>query len=235
RRTLADRIDCAEIGSLDVKGFATPVNAYRLLELSPARSGAERRLVGRRAELAQFKVALGACREAGQGQTVVVRGEAGIGKTRLVEEFQAQGAAEGFACHLGLVLDFGAGAGQDAIRALVRRLLGLTMSSNPATVQTAADQVEADGLIAHDRRVYLNDLLDLPQPIAARALYDAMDNPTRNRGKREMVGALVRIISQRQPLLLVVEDVHWADRLTLEHLATLTAAVADCLALGHRR
>ena len=38
-------------------------------------------------------------------------------------------------------------------------------------------------------------------------------------------------LSERQPLLLVVEDVHWADRLTLEHLATLTETVAACPAL----
>ncbi|HEX6114074.1 MAG TPA: ATP-binding protein [Geminicoccaceae bacterium] len=75
--------------------------------------------VGRRAELAQFRGALHACREIGTGQTVVVRGEAGIGKTRLVEEFQALAQAEGFACHSALVLDFGGGIGQDAIRTLV--------------------------------------------------------------------------------------------------------------------
>jgi tetratricopeptide (TPR) repeat protein len=58
-----------------------------------------------------------------------------------------------------------------------------------------------------------------------------MDNATRNCGKRATVASLVRSLSERQPLLLVVEDVHWADRLTLEHLATLTETVAACPAL----
>jgi hypothetical protein len=40
-----------------------------------------------------------------------MRGEAGIGKTRVVEEFQALAENAGFACHVGLVLDFGAGIG----------------------------------------------------------------------------------------------------------------------------
>ena len=62
----------------------------------------------------------------------MVRGEAGIGKTRVVEEFQALAEAEGFASHGALVLDFGAGIGQDAIRALVRSLLALSASSTPS-------------------------------------------------------------------------------------------------------
>ena len=76
-------------------------------------------------------------------------------------------------------------------------------------------------MVGSDQRVYLNDLLDLPQPNELRALYDAMDNATRNRGKRATVARLVQALSRRQPLLLAVEDVHWADRPTLEHLATL--------------
>ena len=129
------------------------------------------------------------------------------------------------------MLDFGAGIGQDAIRTLVRSLLGLTASSAPAAAQAAAERALRDGLVATQQQVYLNDLLDLPQPIALRALYDAMDNATRNRGKRETVGRLVQSLSQEQPLLLLVEDLHWADRLTLEHLATLTETVAGCPAL----
>ena len=49
----------------------------------------------------------------------------------------------------------------------------------------------ADGLVAEADAVFLNDLLDLPQPAELRALYDAMDNASRNRGKRETVARLV--------------------------------------------
>jgi len=71
----------------------------------------------------------------------------------------------------------------------------------------------------------------MPQPVELRALYDAMDNSTRNSGKRATVAELVTRASGRPPLLLVVEDLHWADRPTLDHLAGLTEAVADCPAL----
>jgi tetratricopeptide (TPR) repeat protein len=55
-----------------------------------------------------------------------------------------------------------------------------------------------------------------------------MDNATRNRGKRATAASLVEAFSKHQAMLLVVEDVHWADRPTLEHLATLTETVAGC-------
>ena len=85
----------------------------------------ERPFVGRRAELGLVKAALAACRETARGQAVHVRGEAGIGKSRLIEEVQRAAEEAGFACHSALVLDFGSGAGRDAIRALARSLLGL--------------------------------------------------------------------------------------------------------------
>ena len=58
-----------------------------------------------------------------------------------------------------------------------------------------------------------------------------MDNASRNQGKRATVARLVERASARKPRLLVVEDVHWADRLTLAHLAQLAATVAGCPAL----
>ena len=230
RRMLPTRFACHEAGAFAIKGLAEPVQAWRLLGVDGA--AAERPpLVGRRAELAQFTSVLGACREAGTGQAIVIRGEAGIGKTRVVEEFQALARTAGFACHTALVLDFGAGVGEDAIRALVRSLLGLTTASDSAAAQAAVEWALAEGLMRDDQRVWLNDLLDLPQPAALRVLYDAMDNATRNRGNQATASNLVRLTARRRPLLLVVEDVHWADRSTLDNLATLTRTVAECRAL----
>ena len=227
-RVLAERLACAEARALAVKGFAEPVRAWRLLGLREAAEPGHRPFVGRRSELQRFRKLLAACPEVGHGQAVYVRGEAGIGKTRLVEEFQVAARRAGFACHTGLVLDFGVGTGQDAIRSLVRSLLGLKPGgpSDRSAVQAAAESAVADGLVAAERRVYLNDLLDLPQPVELRALYDAMDSSTRARGTRETAAELFARASAARPLLLVIEDVHWADRQTLDHLATLTKTAA---------
>ena len=203
--------------------------AWRLLGLRESADPGDRPFVGRHSELQRFRALLAACQEVRRGQAVYVRGEAGIGKTRLVEEFQAAARRAGFVCHTGLVLDFGAGTGQDAIRSLVRSLLGLEPGggSDRAAVHAAGEWAVADGLVVAERRVYLNDLLDLPQPVELRALYDAMDSSNRARGTRETVAELIARVSAERPLLLVIEDVHWADRPTLDHLATLTETAAE--------
>ena len=230
-RLLPDRFLCSRAGALEVKGLTEPIAAWRLSGVRDEAEPLGRLFVGRRAELAQFDGVLQGCLDTGSGQAVYLRGEAGIGKTRLLEEFQRRAAARGFAPHTGLVLDFGTATGQDAIRALVRSLLGVRPGSDPAASRAALERaVNADPAIG-DRRVHLNDLLDLPQPTGLRALYDAMDNAARSRGMRETVAALVRHASKRSPVLLAVEDVHWADQATLEHLASLAGAVADCRAI----
>lgn len=228
-RALADRLECEPAETLAVKGFAAPVMAWRLHSVRmPSDRGL---LVGRRGELRQFRAVLEACTETGRGQAVCLRGEAGIGKTRLLEAFQDMARQAGFACHAGLVLDFGAGTGRDAIRGLVRDLLqvgaGADMEAARATVQRAVQE----GLVAADDVVFLNDLLDLAQPTDLRARYEAMDNPARNRGKRETIARLVEYASARQPRLLAIEDVHWADPRSLVHLARLAAAAASCPAI----
>ncbi len=232
RRAVLHDVDCEALGEVAVKGLDKPVPVWRargLAEEVPA--GARGPLVGRKSELRQFAGVLEACREAGAGQTVVLRGEAGIGKTRLVEEFAALALAQGFTAHKSLVLDFGVGKGQDAIRSLLRSLLGLPGNSAEAARAQAATDAIAGGWLEPDQRVFLNDLLDLAQPIDLRGLYDAMDNDTRNRGKRDVVAALIEGASGRSPLLLMIEDAHWADALTLSHLARITATVRNCTAV----
>jgi tetratricopeptide (TPR) repeat protein len=145
-----------------------------------------------------------------------------------MEEFAKIAENHGLACHRVLVLDFGMGKGQDAIRALVRSLLGVPASSGKSRRREAAVSAVEDGMVDPDQRAFLNDLLNLPQPMDLRAVYDAMDNATRNARKQETVVKLVAQAGNRQPIIIIVEDVHWADGLTLLHLASIASAVATC-------
>jgi hypothetical protein len=96
-RALAERVDCSEVGELAIKGLAKPVRAWRLRAFrEPARSGRQG-FVGRHRELQQLEAALAQCRDTRHGGAIYIRGEAGIGKTRLLEQFQAKAEGENFA------------------------------------------------------------------------------------------------------------------------------------------
>jgi class 3 adenylate cyclase/tetratricopeptide (TPR) repeat protein len=228
---VARYFEMALLPTAKLKGKGRPFAPYRVT--GDLRGGAEGRqaFIGRQAELRQFGGLVEACLETGRGQTVYLRGEAGIGKTRLVEECRALAEGSGFACHTGLTLDFGIGKGRDAIRAVVRSLLGIAPGSGKDVRRAAAEKAIAEGLLQAEREPYLNDLLDYRQPPEWRAIYDAMDNEARNRGKRETVAELVGAASGKGPLMVVIEDLHWAERIALLHLAALTAVMAEVPAL----
>ena len=139
-RAVAHVVDCESLGDVVVKGIDRPSLSGRSSRnmLLMDRS-ARMPFVGREAELAQLVGVVDSCRESGRGRAIVIRGEAGIGKTRLVEEFTRIAAANGFKVHRGLVLDFGVGEGRDAIRAVVQSLLEIPSGSNEETRQAAAD------------------------------------------------------------------------------------------------
>ncbi len=232
RRAIGDRVDCSPLGAIDVKGIDAPVRVWRVVGVREAEAPSARvAFVGRRTELAQFTGIVEMCRASGHGQAIAVRGEAGIGKSRLVDEFARAAADRGFVTHRALVLDFGAGEGRDAIRSLVGSLLGIAPGSDRMAGQEVAAKAIRDGLLLPEQRIFLEDLLNLPQPIEDRAMYDAMTNAARNEGKRKLAGDLLRHVSARQPVVAVIEDIHWANPSILLHLATLAAAAAECPAL----
>lgn len=216
------------IGELTLKGISDPVQVFRLVGFDKDFSQqTSRPFVGRQSELKQFQAALKSCAENSLGQVIYLRGEAGIGKTRLTEEFERTAVDLGFKPYRSLVLDFGVGKGKDAIGSLVRNLLSISPTSNKAERKEAADRAVESGLIEDNQAVFLNDLLDLPQSQEAFSLYNAMSNAVRIEGKRETVTALVRQLSATDHMILILEDLHWADDLVLGQLATIANAICD--------
>jgi class 3 adenylate cyclase/tetratricopeptide (TPR) repeat protein len=231
RKLLADDFETESLQPVALKGKAEQLTPYRLIAERANRGTASQPFVGRQAELRQFMGILEGCLESGRGQAVYVRGEVGVGKSRLVDEFRAIASKHGFACHKGLMLDFGAASGQDAIRSVVHGLLQLLPAAPEDVRREAVARALTDGSVDEPQVPFLNDLLDLPQPGELRPIYDAMDNETRNRCKRETVCRLLRYASVKRPVLVEIENIHWADRLTLAHLAALTATVGEIPAL----
>ena len=235
-RNLADDlIETGQPSTVTVKGISEPVITHRLIRmLSAAETTAKsirRPMVGRKSELAQFRGVLEACVESGQGQTLFIRGDAGIGKTRLVEEMTRLAIAHGYSDHRVLVLDFGTGKGQGALPALVRSLFDVSEDSDRREREKALEQTINDDTVNSSNAVFLNDLLDLPQSPEIKSIYDAMDAQARNEGKRKALVELVSGLATDNAIFIVVEDLHWADQITLDYLAWLANAVADCPAL----
>ena len=228
-RALERRLDGADAGLLSVKGFAQPTRVYRLHGMRSQADEHPLPIAGRRKELQEFAAALSSCRDTGQGCALYIRGEAGIGKTRLIKEFERKAKAVGFASATGLVIDFG--SGRDAVRTLIRSAMGIVPDATVEARGAAVDAAVENGLIEAEQAVFLNDLLDLAQPRALRGLYDAMNNAARQQGKRLLLTKIIIWLCRRQPQLLVVEDVHWADETTRNDLATLAGAAAECPAI----
>jgi class 3 adenylate cyclase/tetratricopeptide (TPR) repeat protein len=227
-REISARTVCVSLGEKQFKGVDGPVRVWRLQGHAGEASSASRSpFVGRAAELEQFTGILRACLSRRAGQVVFVRGEAGIGKTRLVDEMRRVAEAQGVRIHRALVLDFGMGKGQDPIRAIVRSLLGLPGDADAAPRRAAAERAVAEGVVAADRMMFLCDLLDLPLSGEWLTVYDAMDNAARNRGKRALVAALAEDACRSGPAMFIVEDAHWADPRVIDHLAAIASAVAN--------
>jgi len=135
--------------------------------------------------------------------------------------------ALGFTAHRGLVLDFGVSKGQDAVRALLLSLVGLTPASGTQARLQKVDDLVGANVIPVERLAFLLDLLDLPLTGESRTLYDAMDNAARNRGRQAVASAVAAHASAEIPTFILVEDLHWADPQLLGYLSAFASAMAE--------
>jgi hypothetical protein len=166
-------------------------------------------LVGRRAELATASGLVdAACR--GHGGVLLVTGEAGVGKSRLVDELRARAAAAGMTVLVGRSVDGGGTyrAVTEALARLLRRRGGL---DDPALRPFGAAL----------RRL-------LPGGPGEELLPQAPD-PT------VVLGEGVVALLDGLPALLVLEDLHWADPDTLDLVRYLAGALSTCRCCWWRR
>jgi DNA-binding NarL/FixJ family response regulator len=149
----------------------------------------------------------------GQGQTALIVGEAGIGKSRLVAELKPYATTRGLAILQGRCFE------PDRVLpyAPLLDLLRATLS------RPAPDDV-ADVLAAH-----ITELVRLLPELAAHLPDRVPDRPPDpKQEQRRRVQSLIQIFTRlaaRQPLLLVIEDLHWSDEASLDLLLVLARAV----------
>jgi DNA-binding NarL/FixJ family response regulator len=180
--------------------------------LSGVATNTSRTLVGRDAELAEVASLLGVSSSsadasgtpAGEATTVLLSGDAGVGKTRLLTELRDLAFTEGWQVVAGHCLDFG----DSALPYLpFSEVLGRLGADLPATVDEVAAQHPALARLQPGRRMMGQERDDT----------GALD-----RGDLfEAVHALVEAAAAKAPLLLVIEDTHWADQSTRDMLSFL--------------
>jgi DNA-binding CsgD family transcriptional regulator/tetratricopeptide (TPR) repeat protein len=166
--------------------------------------------IGRRDELAVIDEAQ---RDALAGScvAVVVAGEAGVGKTRFLAEAQQLAVEAGFSVATGRCVELS----QEGISyaPLVGALRSLTRALEP-------DQLEV--VLGHARRDMARLLPELDPTAGA-------DQAAPNQAARlfELVLGVLERAAAQQPLMLIIEDLHWADRATLDLVSFLVGELRD--------
>ena len=208
---------------IEFKGKERPVTPYRIRSERPVHASSSRPLVGRTEELHEFTALTEACLQRAKGRVIIVRGDPGVGKSRLVAEFLRVARELEYSCHSASVLDFGAKTGRDAVRGLAQSLLGLPPDADETARREAVARTKAKQRIAADQDLFVYDLVDVAPPSELRALHAAMSSAAREKGALQALCNLVREISAAGPSLLLVEDIHWAGAWALDRFAALAA------------
>ncbi|MBI2750163.1 MAG: AAA family ATPase [Burkholderiales bacterium] len=219
------------LGPVPVKGLASAVEVYEMTGAGPARTRLQAatrrgltRFVGRDAEVEQLRRALDRA-AAAHGQVAAVVGEAGVGKSRLLYEFihshrtqgwlnlesgsVSYGKATAYLPVIGLLQGYFKIQDRDDRREIrdkvIGRVLGLDRSLEPLLPPILA-------------------LLDVPVDDPG---WQALDSPQRRQRTLDAVKRLLLRESQVQPLLLVIEDLHWIDSETQALLDSLVDSLGS--------
>ena len=233
---------CQPLGAQALKGLTQPLQVYQVLQ----ESGAQTRLdvatargltplVGRDEEVGLLQRRWDQA-TAGMGQVVLLSGEAGIGKSRLVQVLKEHITS---APHTRIEWRGSPYHQQSALYPVIdhlQRLLRGHHEAPPAEqLRTLEAALTASGMALSEAVPLLAALLSLPLP----ASYPPLTlTPQRQRQKTlETLLAWLHAEAQQQPVLLIVEDLHWVDPSTLELLSLLIDQCAPrrlCLVLTAR-
>jgi class 3 adenylate cyclase/tetratricopeptide (TPR) repeat protein len=219
------------VGPLILKGKTEPIPAYRLLEVSHRRSGLREStsprtpvFVDRESELAILNNFLRQV-ENGHGQAVGLVGEPGIGKSRLLAEFRRQVTDGRVTWVEGRCLSYGTAIPYLLVLDVLRSNCGILETDEPDTVaEKVRSGLRGVGMEPDEDGPVLLHLLEIKGVADSLAL----SNPEAVKNKAfETFRQLAVKGSQQRPLILVIEDLHWVDKISEEFLGFLAENVRD--------
>jgi class 3 adenylate cyclase len=210
-RLVREAVEVVPVGPLELEGKPLPVPAYRLVSVTAVARSARPRgrpLIGRDGEMAALNAEFRRSVAGPEACLVTVVGEAGVGKSRLIEEFV--GCIAGQAAVLrGRCLSYGD---------------GITFWPLAEVLRQAAGIVAEDG--EEDARAKLESCLGERLADAASRVESVMGLSRHSYGKDELfwaVRTVLQELARRRPLVVVFDDIHWAEPTFLE----LVEAILD--------
>jgi class 3 adenylate cyclase/tetratricopeptide (TPR) repeat protein len=216
------------LGDKQLKGKTEPTPAWEVLAARETRTRLDVEaeqgltpLVGRERELGQLLAAFARAR-AGEGQVVFVVGEPGIGKSRLLLELRHRVDADA-GWHEGHCLSFGKGMAFRPLVDLIRRWFGVedgdAETAITAKLERGAAEIGGDLVTVVP---YLRALLSIdPGDDGVRAMSPA----ERHGATLEALRRLLVRAAERQPRIVVIEDLHWIDGASERFFGTLVDSV----------
>jgi tetratricopeptide (TPR) repeat protein len=213
--------------SLAVRGRTGPVTAYAIERFAPAGAYRRRRrpygpFVGREVELTLIRSVIERAVEHSRAHLVTLIGEAGIGKSRLVEEVvvELRRSEEPPAVWVGRCLPYGEGGPYAPLRDLLLRASAVRAdASREETLARVTGQLRA--ILPDESEEQITELLRFVGGERMDLGGDDEEEPG-DRGRDAWRNLLLRMAA-RQPTLLVIEDAHWAEPALLELIASVVA------------
>jgi class 3 adenylate cyclase/tetratricopeptide (TPR) repeat protein len=228
RDLVGDAFVCEDLGTHALKGIPAPLRAWRIVgerERGAGHVGATRQgaaLVGRREELGLLVRAWEASRR-GQGQVVLLQGEPGIGKSRLVDALRAAAAPGEHTWVATRCSPYHTSSSLHPVIEHVKRLIGWNADDDPKARLSRLESVLRGQSLPLERAVPLYAaLMSLP-------LGDSGYPPLRLTAEEQRAQTLDALAAwlleeaDRKPVLRVWEDVQWADSTTLALLGLCIA------------
>jgi class 3 adenylate cyclase len=228
-RLVEGLIRVTSLGPMPIKGLPVPVEVFELLGVAPMRRRLQAaiargltRFIGREQELAVLRQTLAQAGQ-GQGQLVALLGEAGVGKSRLVYECVHGHATQSWRVLESASVSYGRATPYFSVIDLLKRYAHLDDADDVRTIRA---KVTGQVLMLDEAlQDTLPTLLALLDALPDDSPFHQLDPAQR---RQRTLTALKRVLlreSQVQPLLLVVEDLHWIDTETQTLLDSLVESL----------